>query len=347
MIKAAERPEIWRSPARLCAPDILVFLVVRAPVSGPKPRRSVGSRRSLGDGDPGSESADSGLLMKTGDSGDANQTRPRRRDRRRHRLAAGNSLSRGPAARRGDLRERCLRPAGDARASPQADLQGIDEDHRRRRAARTAGRRRRGLDHEGLGDGAGRDPLHPLVPAPHRVHRREARRDDHPRGRREHRHPIQRGRARPRGARRVEFPLRGPARHVRGPRLHSLGPDQPRVHHPRPKPRHALRPDRLRLLDGRSSRQEDAAPPLDRRPEHAGAPHPEALRDRRGCQQGQALCRDRAGVLPRRSAPVLRPPRSGYLRAHALRCQTPEGTGTRRPLLRRHPPAGDCVHGRG
>ena len=42
-----------------------------------------------------------------------------------------------------------------------------------------------------------------------------------------------------------QLPLRRHPRHVRGPRLHRLGPDQPRLHPRKPQRHHPLHPDRL------------------------------------------------------------------------------------------------------
>ena len=62
---------------------------------------------------------------------------------------------------------------------------------------------------------------------------------------------------------RLELPVRRPARHVRGPRLHRLGRHQPRLPHARRQQRHALHPHGVRLVDRRGARQEDPAPALD------------------------------------------------------------------------------------
>ena len=63
----------------------------------------------------------------------------------------------------------------------------------------------------------------------------------------------------PRRARRVELPEWRDAQHVRGPRLHRLGCDEPGVHPGEPERQYALHPDRLRVDDGRGARQEDPA----------------------------------------------------------------------------------------
>ena len=124
---------------------------------------------------------------------------------------------------------------------------------------RSIHRRRRRVGDEGLGDRERGDALHPLVPADDRPDGREARlvpvadrcRDG---GRR-----VRRQGAGARRARRLELPLRRHPRHVRGARLHRLGPDEPGVHPREPQRHDALYPDRLLLVDGRGARQEDPA----------------------------------------------------------------------------------------
>ena len=66
-------------------------------------------------------------------------------------------------------------------------------------------------------------------------------------------------------ARRLLVPDRRRPRHLRGPRLHRLGPDLPRLHPREPERRPALHPDRVRLLDRRGARREDPAAALDGR----------------------------------------------------------------------------------
>ena len=61
------------------------------------------------------------------------------------------------------------------------------------------------------------------------------------------------------------FPTGGRARNLRGPRLHRLGSDQPRLHPREPERSAALHPDRLRLLDRRGARREDPPAALDGR----------------------------------------------------------------------------------
>jgi glutamine synthetase len=141
---------------------------------------------------------------------------------------------------------------------------------------------------------------------------------------REARSEVLRRSTRPGRARRLQLPLRRPPRHLRGPRLHRVGPHQPRLPHPAGDG-HALHPDRVRLLDRRGARQEDAAPPLD-----GGARSRRCascdLRHRR--RRHRVLTTSaRAGVLPGRpGASTSSAPTSSHLRAHALRRQAaPKG----------------------
>ena len=81
-------------------------------------------------------------------------------------------------------------------------------------------------------------------------------------------------------------------RHLRGPRLHRLGPDQPRLHPREPERRAALHPDGVRLLDRRGARRQDPAAALDGR----------ALEARRSGRCGCSATRSPSGSSPR-SAP--------------------------------------------
>ena len=94
------------------------------------------------------------------------------------------------------------------------------------------------------------------------------------------------------------LPVRRHALHVRGARLHGMGPDQPAVDLQDRLGHDARHPERLRELDRRVARQEDAAAPLDRGAVQAGRPHPEAVR-LDGRPRHDHL-RPRAGVLPDR-----------------------------------------------
>ena len=77
---------------------------------------------------------------------------------------------------------------------------------------------------------------------------------------------IQRQGARQGRARRLVVPLRRPSRDLRSPRLHRLGPDQPRLHRREPQRLDARHPDRIPQLDRRGPRQEDPPAPLDGSP---------------------------------------------------------------------------------
>ena len=119
---------------------------------------------------------------------------------------------------------------------------------------------------------------------------------------------VQRQGADPGRARRLLLPLRRHPRHVRGPRLHRLGPDQPGVHPREPQRHDALHPDGVLLLDRRGARQEDPAAPLDGGALEAGVRGPQALRQRRRAARLHHR-RPRAGILPDRQELLLRPAR--------------------------------------
>jgi len=99
-------------------------------------------------------------------------------------------------------------------------------------------------------------------------------------------------------ARRLELSLGRPPRHLRGPRLYRLGPDQPRLPGARREQRHPLHSDGLRVVDRRGARHQDSPAPLDGGAQQAGAPHPEALRHRRRRDPRGHHGRPGAGVLP-------------------------------------------------
>ena len=149
---------------------------------------------------------------------------------------------------------------------------------------------------EGLGHREGRDPLHAPVPADDRPDRREARQLPAPDRRRHgHRRVQRQGAGQGRAGRQSSLPLRRHPRHLRGPRLHRLGPDQPGLHPGEPQRRHARHPHRLLSVDRRGARQEDAAAPLDGGPLEPGPAHP-------------ASCS--ATTTPRRSSPPSAPSRN-------------------------------------
>ena len=98
-----------------------------------------------------------------------------------------------------------------------------------RRAARRLDRRRRRDRAEGLGGRARRDPLHALVPAADRHHRREARLVSVADQRRHGGRGVPRQGTDQGRARRVELPVGRHALHLRGARLHGVGSDEPAV----------------------------------------------------------------------------------------------------------------------
>ena len=165
-------------------------------------------------------------------------------------------------------------------------------------------------------------------------HGREARRVPRRRRRRPRRRRVQRQGTDPGRARRLEFPVRRHALDVRSARLHRVGSDQPALAARHAQRHHARHPDRVRELDRRGARQEDAAAALDGGGVEAGRPHPEAVR-----LEGAARARDvraRAGILPDRPAVLFHPSRPDQRRPHALRRQAAQGPGDGGPLLRLH-----------
>ncbi len=202
-------------------------------------------------------------------------------------------------------------------------------------AAQAGDRRGRRQRDEGLGDREGGHALHALVPAPDRVHRREARLLHHAHRGRRGDHGVLRQAADPGGAGRLLLPERRAARHLRGPRLHRLGRDLAGLPQGgRRGRRHAVHPDRVLLLPRRGARQEDPAAALDE-----GRLRPGAARAARARRQdghaGHRHRRPRAGVLPRREGALPRAPRPDRLRPHALRRRAAQGPGARGPVLRR------------
>ena len=204
------------------------------------------------------------------------------------------------------------------------------------------------VGHEGLGHGAGRDALHAPVPADDRHHRREARQLP--------RRPTGTGGAMAEFSGKelikgepdaVVVPLRRPARDLRSPRLHRLGPDLPRLHRRAPQRLDARHPDRLPELDRRSPRQEDARCFARWTPSSSQAhPHPEAVRQqgRRSTSSPPSAPEQEYFLIDKNF--YYAPPRPGHHRPHALRRTAAQGPGTGRPVLRRDPRARAGVHGR-
>ena len=245
-----------------------------------------------------------------------------------------------PQADRGlrlaDLQRRsAARPAAEGRVPRAAPR------HRPRRADRSVGRRHRRQRAEGLGGRARRDALHALVPADHRHHRGKARCVPEPDQRRPRRRRVQRQGAGQGRAGCVELPVGRHALNLRGPRLHGVGSDQPALaagHAPRHDARHS---DRVRQLDRRGARQEDAAAALAGGALEAGGPHPQAVRLARAARRHDL--RPRAGVLPDRPAVLFQPPRPDQRRPHAVRRRAAEGPGDGGPLLRLDPNRGSSA----
>ncbi len=120
--------------------------------------------------------------------------------------------------------------------------------------------------------------------------------------------------------------------------------DEPAVAARRAERRHARHSVGVRQLDRRVARQEDAAAPIDGGAVEAGRPHLEAVRVV-GRARGRHV-RSGAGVLPDRPAFLFRPAGSDQCGADALRRQTAEGAGARRPVFRRDSRARARVHAR-
>ena len=146
-------------------------------------------------------------------------------------------------------------------------------------------------------------------------------------------------------ARRLVVPDRRHPGHLRGARLHRVGPDVAGLHAREPERRGALHPDRVRLVDGRGARPQDPAAALDGRAVEHGAARAAAVRRRRVDARVHDR-RARAGVLPDRRALLLRAPRPDHHRPHAVRRQAAEGPRARRPLLRVDPRARAGLHAR-
>ena len=268
--------------------------------------------------------------------------RPRRAVGSERRRARG---SRSHALRQPGVRRERVQPRRPAPAPLLRRLQPPAADARPRRGARHVARRRGRARDEGMGDGAGRDPLHALVPAADRLDRREARQLLRP-DRRGHRDRRVLGQgADPGRARRLELPDRRHPRHVRGARLHRLGPDLAGVHPREPQRHAAVHPDRVRVVDGRGARPQDPAAALDGRAVEVGDPRAQAVRRHRR-EPRVHDDRARAGVLPDRRAVLLRAARPDHDRPHAVRRQAAQGPRARRPLLRVDPRPDPRLHAR-
>ncbi len=147
-------------------------------------------------------------------------------------------------------------------------------------------------------------------------------------------------------ARRLHLPDRRHPRHLRGARLHRLGPDLPRLPPREPERRAALHPDRVRLLDRRGARPQDPAAALDGRALALGDPA------RCGCSATARATRVFTTVGPEQEYFLIdeqyffERPDLVYHRPHAVRRQAAEGPRARRPLLRLDPGADPGLHAR-
>ena len=245
--------------------------------------------------------------------------------------------------RRRHLRRLRLRRGRPARLPRQADLQEAAPDDRRPRAVRSGHRRRGRARREGVGAGPRRHPLHALVRADDRLDRREARLVPDPDRRRPDHRRVLRPEPPPGRARRQLVPVGRPARHVRGPRLHRLGRDQPDLPPGRAQRRHDDDPDRLRVVHRRGARLQDPAPALAggaRRPGPAG---PALVRQHDG-QPGLHEHRSGAGVLPGRPPAGRAAARPAAHRPDAVRGAVAQGPGAGGPVLRPDPRADPGVH---
>ena len=191
-----------------------------------------------------------------------------------------------------------------------------------------------------MGHREGRHALHALVPTALRHHVREARQLPRPGERRPRHHELLRQGAHLGRVRRVQLPLRRPARHVRGARLHGVGSHELCVR----EGRGAVHPHRLLLLHRRGARQEDAASAIHERRRGAGEPRARAVR--LGAAARRAHGGRRAGVLPHLREGLRQAPGSRDVRSHAVRLRPVQGPGAGGALFRRHPPHGERVHER-
>ncbi len=177
-----------------------------------------------------------------------------------------------------DVRGERLLRQGDEGASAQERLQAAPADHSDGRAARRQSGRLRGLGDEGLGHRERGHALRPRVLPADRADCRKARQFLVAHRRRRSAGGVFRQRTDPRRAGRLELSLGRHSGHVRSPRLHGLGPDQPGLHFGKPQRYDAVHSHGLLLVDRRGARQENARAALDASAEQAGPAHPEAIR---------------------------------------------------------------------
>ena len=146
-----------------------------------------------------------------------------------------------------------FRPVRNGKAAAEGGLQVAEEDDRAGRKARHHRGRRRGRGHEGLGYRKGGHALRPRLLPAHRPDRRKARQLPLPRRAWRGGCRVLRQGPDPGRARRFELSLGRHPRHVRGPRLHGLGRDQPGLHPGKPQ-RHDALHSRRRSSLGRARR---------------------------------------------------------------------------------------------
>ena len=222
---------------------------------------------------------------------------------------------------------------------PKTVFQQLQATLDRGRAARPVARRRgRGRD-EGLGAGEGRDALHALVPAAHRLDRREARLVLRPDGRRHRDRRVLRQGADPGRARRVLVPDRRHPRHVRGARLHRVGPDVARRSSSR-TPTARCCASRRRSRRGRARRSTTRSRCCARWTRCRGRPcaRCELLGDDESARVFTTVGPEQEYFLIDEQYYFERPDLVHH-RPHAVRRQAAEGPRARRPLLRLDPRA--------
>ena len=247
-------------------------------------------------------------------------------------------------ARRG----RHLRPVRVPRGGPapvprQADLPEAPPHHRRARAVRSSHRRRRRAWREGMGARPRGHPLHALVRADDRLHRREARLVPDPDRRRPDDRRVLRPEPGPGRAGRELVPVGRHPRHVRSARLHGLGRHLADLPAGRAERRDAHHPDGVRLVHRRGARPQDPVAPLAGSARQARAARPALVRQHRR-QAGLHEHRTGAGVLPRRPPARRAPSRPAADRPDPVRCRAAQGPGARGPVLRADPRADPGVH---
>ena len=145
----------------------------------------------------------------------------------------------------------------------------------------------------------GRHPLCPRLLPADRADGRKARQLHVAQRRRQCVGRVQRQRTDPGRARRFELPLGRHSGHVRGPRLHGLGSDQPGLYPGKPQRHDALHSHRVLLVDRRGTRQENAAAAVDAGAQQARAADSEAVRPHER-HAGDRHRRARAGIFPDR-----------------------------------------------